>query len=688
MTRSTLWRGVFALKTFAAAMLALFVAFGTGMERPMWALTTVYVVSQPLSGAIRSKGTFRFVGTLIGAAVAVALTGLLAASPGVLTLALVGWFCLCGYLAAVDRTPRGYLYMLAGFTAVLAAMPGVSDPATVFQTAVARAQEIGLGVLAVVVVDALVFPSSVVPVLGAAVEAWLGSAERWMLDALANEPARRAASAAERRKLAADAARLDVLAVHLRFETAPELRSTAGVVAALRERTLLLLPTLSTIEDAARTLARDGAPLPAELAAFRDAFHAWVAAGSPPTEVPELERKLQASRGGAEAAGAWDRIVAAALWNALAALVALWSDCRALQRRLATGDAPLPAHLERAAATTRPALHRDHGLALWSAVSAALAFGVTAALWAVTQWPAGAGAALMALLMPMLVAGMDDPTPALAGTTKTMAAAAVFAGVYMYAVLPAVHSFPTLALALAVAFVPLGFLLADPAMAMPALLPIAQLSFDNGTVGDFASFANAQVATIIGLAIATVVIATVRAVGTDAGARRILRAGWAELAEIAAAPRDADRRRFTARMLDRLGLLVPRLATVEEGHEVASVDALTDLRTGLYLIALEEERSALPAAADRAVGEVLAGVAEHYARLRRRRRGIVPPPASLLGRVDAALATILAALGAGAGSNEAWEHPAVVALAGIRGGLFHGAAPFQPDPTSPLELAA
>ena len=67
------WQILFSLKAFAAAMLALYVAYSLNLERPYWAMTTVYVVSQPFTGAIRSKGVFRLGGTITGAAAGVSL---------------------------------------------------------------------------------------------------------------------------------------------------------------------------------------------------------------------------------------------------------------------------------------------------------------------------------------------------------------------------------------------------------------------------------------------------------------------------------------------------------------------------------------------------------------------------------------------------------------------------------------
>ena len=64
---------VFALKTFAAAMLALVIALWLDLPRPYWAMATVYITSQPLAGATSSKAFYRVLGTVLGASVTVAI---------------------------------------------------------------------------------------------------------------------------------------------------------------------------------------------------------------------------------------------------------------------------------------------------------------------------------------------------------------------------------------------------------------------------------------------------------------------------------------------------------------------------------------------------------------------------------------------------------------------------------------
>ena len=64
---------IFSLKTFAAALLALFIAFWLGLDDPRWALLTVFVVAQPDSGLVLAKSFYRIIGTAAGVLITVAL---------------------------------------------------------------------------------------------------------------------------------------------------------------------------------------------------------------------------------------------------------------------------------------------------------------------------------------------------------------------------------------------------------------------------------------------------------------------------------------------------------------------------------------------------------------------------------------------------------------------------------------
>src|SRR5215469_4977813 len=152
---------IFSINSFVAAMLALYIAFSIGLPRPYWAMLTVYITSQPLSGAVRSKAVYRVLGTFLGGTAAVALVPNLVNSPAVLSLALASWVGLCLYFSLLDRTPRSYIFMLAGYTAGIIGFPTVNAPQTIFDTALSRMEEITLGIVCATVVHTIFFPRSV-----------------------------------------------------------------------------------------------------------------------------------------------------------------------------------------------------------------------------------------------------------------------------------------------------------------------------------------------------------------------------------------------------------------------------------------------------------------------------------------------------------------------------------------------
>ena len=86
---------LFSLKCLLAASLGLYVSLRIGLNRPFWVIGTVYLVSQPLSGATLSRGLFRLLGTVGGAVATVVLVPRFANAPLVLSAALATWMALC-----------------------------------------------------------------------------------------------------------------------------------------------------------------------------------------------------------------------------------------------------------------------------------------------------------------------------------------------------------------------------------------------------------------------------------------------------------------------------------------------------------------------------------------------------------------------------------------------------------------
>jgi Fusaric acid resistance protein family len=123
-------------------------------------------------------------------------------------------------------------------------------------------------------------------------------------------------------------------------------------------------------------------------------------------------------------------------------------------------------------------------------------------------------------------------------------------------------------------------------------------------------------------------------------------------------------------MLDRLSLVVPRLAVSAEGADGAATSALADLRVGVNIIGLQHEAVDLTEQFRRAARTMLDAIAAHY-----RQRGLEQADAALLEVIDRAIAT--AAL-----DPATMTRDLLLQLGGIRRGLFPNARPYTRETAS------
>ncbi len=674
---------VFSVKTFAGAMLALFIGFGVGLPRPYWAMATAYIVAQPLTGAMRSKGVFRVCGTLLGACASVAMVPALANAPVLLCLALALWTGACLVLALLDRTPRSYVFMLAGYTAAIISFPSVTDPGAIFDTAVARTEEISLGILCTTVVGGVVLPRPVGPVLSLRIRAWLVDAARWSREALSGQPADEARLAA-RRKLASDMVEIDMLSTHLAYDISNQQRATRWV-RALQARMASLLPVLASIADRLAALRQGGVAVPPGVERILAELAGWIPAG-PRDAAPDFRRTIAELEPSIGADAGWREMMLSSLLLRLRELVDIWQDCRELWRHIERGGGALP---HRLAFRTEAALlrHRDPRMALLSGFAAAVAILLVCGFWIGSGWADGAVAAEMAAVACCFFAALDDPVPAILSFLFYSLVAIAIVAVYLFAVLPMVHDFVILALVLAPAFLFFGLLSANPATYAAGMALAANgatlMSLQDTYNADFAVFANNAIALVIGVASAAAVTRLIRSVGAEWSARRLMRAGWADLAEVASRPAGSrqgarERAALAGLMLDRLIIAVPRLALSDAGADAAARAMLADVRIGLNILDLQRHRRTLPGQAQGSIEALLLALARYF-HGRARRGGMVSShPAPLLDRIDAALASVAASPPA----SRRRLSGLLLALVGIRRGLFPGAPDYRPPDTS------
>jgi uncharacterized membrane protein YccC len=187
---------------------------------------------------------------------------------------------------------------------------------------------------------------------------------------------------------------------------------------------------------------------------------------------------------------------------------------------------------------------------------------------------------------------------------------------------------------------------------------------------DFASFLNGNLGQFVGLLFAIIVTAGLRSMGVDASARRLLVRTWRGLSSLARARQAPDKAAFAALLVDRLGMLTPKLAEAGERHDFVGVDALRDLRVGMNLVAVQTARPDLPPEGKRQLDAALDGVGDHFAALASGQSD--KPSADLLTRIDAALRGLSIAPAASAVQG-------VSGLVGLRRNLFPEAPAFVPE---------
>jgi uncharacterized membrane protein YccC len=678
------WRAwLFSFRSFAAAMIAMYIAFSADLPRPYWALASVYIASQPLSGATRSKAIFRLLGTLLGAAAAVALVPNLVNAPWLLSLALAGWVGTCLFFSLLDRTPRSYVFMLGGYTAAIIGFPSVANPGAIFDTASARVQEIGLGIVCATMVHSLVLPTPVGPAVAQRIREALRVAEGWIGIALAGE-ADAEVVMENRRRIAGAASELDLLDSFLAWD--PTQRLLAGhKLQQFRWRLLMLIPVITSIRDRVHSLRLTG-KIPPALEQILRSTRAWLRvedADLVPTG-KALRQRIGALEAGPELGADWSQLLTASLLLRLRDLTQLWEDCRQVEQQIREPGRRKATMIYPAEAELGAVRLVDFGMALWSGLAAAVAILICCALWIYGSWDDGAVAAELLAVICSFFAAQDNPVPAMLVFLKCTVVALFIDAVLLFGVLPQVHDFSTLVLVLAPVYLLFGVVIAMPRVAPigTAILVVGStlLSLDSFYDADFPTFINAGIAAVLGMMIAAVTTAIIRSVGAEESARRLMRQAWVEL-EAAALRRGArDRGVFAARMLDRVSLLMPRLASVDSmGPDTPVSRLLADLRVGLNIVDLRRARHELPEEARASVDTMLDALAAHF---RCHREGKSADPAALLAGIDAALGKVTM-LPDGPGRRDA-----LMGLVGVRSTLCHDAPPYRPIPPTPAPALA
>ncbi|MBW9076381.1 FUSC family protein [Rhizobium pusense] len=574
---------LFSAKSFAAAMLAYYISLRIGLPKPFWAIITVYIVSQTSAGASFSRGVYRFAGTLVGAIATVAIVPNFVNDPIVCSAVLAVWIGLCLFFSLLDRTPRAYAFVLAGYTASLIGFPSVLDPGAIFETASVRVQEISIGILCAVLIHRYILPKPMTGQFTGKLSATLRDARRLAGDALTGTPGE---NRWDRLQLTADLLALQALATHLPYDPAPA--PSRRILQLIHDRLARLLPLAAEIEDRVHALGLGDGDAPDELVALVGDVSVWVASVEPKdreagaAELIAHARSVQ-KRLGADVATPGDRF-AANVAGHLAEMIGLLQDCDRLGRAIAASG-----RLRDAASLHGPkrakgyVYHRDPWTAGRAALGAIVGILFGCAFWIWSAWPEGGMAVSILGVCCTLFGNFDAPVPFVVKYIVGSIYGVVISLIYSFVILPQVTDFGVLVAVLAPAFLFAGSLqarLPTTFMALGITLTVPILSaLGPYYTGDFATSLNSVIGLFAAVGFGAVSMSLFQTVPVDGAINRLLRLSRRDVGRraLGAAPNEAH---WMSLMIDRTALLLPRLRLTGKAYPDVLDDTLHHLRIG------------------------------------------------------------------------------------------------------------
>lgn len=653
----------YGVRTFAASMIALYIALLMQMPRPYWAMATVYIVSSPFLGPTSSKALYRAVGTFIGAAAAVLFVPMFVQSPYVLVVVIALWTGTLLFLSLHLRTANNYALMLAGYTLPLIALPVVNNPLGVWDVAEARTEEIFLGIAVAAVVGAMFWPRRLAPVFNDSVSKWFTDASTYSLRFLSRNVQPEEVSAL-RASMVATFNSLELMIGQLPHEgSRPQ---TVRNTKELRGRMIHLLPVVDALDDALYALERRTPELVDKFAPLLTATTEWL--GHKDADLDRwqaLKDQLEALQPASEELDDRKQLLFSNAIYRLGEWIDLWQDCRSLQYAIQCESQDSWRAVYRHWRLGRLSPFLDRGLMLYSAASTVTAIIVASVLWILLGWTDGGSAVILAAVACSFFASMDDPAPQIYRFFFWTAMSVVFASLYLFLVLPNLHDFPMLVLAFAVPFICVGTLTVKPQFYLGMLLTLVNtssfISIQGAYDADFLSFANSNLAGPMGLLFAFIWTLIARPFGAELAAKRLTRFSWRDIVGLSEPATLSEHRLLGIKMLDRLMQHLPRLAMTGQDSGVA----LREVRVALNLLDLLAHTPRVLGVPQVLLRQVVAEVGEYFkACLKAGER--LPAPSPLLMTLDRTRRAL-----SGAGDDETRRH-LLHALSGLRLALLPG----------------
>lgn len=591
---------IFACKTFVAGMLALFISFELDLINPMWSIGTVLIIASPYSGMVSSKCIYRLVGTAAGAIIALLLTPHFINTPWLFTIILALWVGFALYISLLDRTPRSYVFMLAGYSTAMIVYNAITyvDSYNIFDIALARVLEISVGVISTAVVSATFFPVHVGAMIKQRVIKTLQDLEN-IFEKLISAQDTNQNYTQILGVITRDASDIHALAVHLAYEKG-ELQGMTKPLQEMLHQVSLVVANLVAMSQRIKqleqmpltTLAPRLSQLRQQTLQFLNQ-EKQLTADNLRDLPPQFEQDFSEL---IAMASSEQKTVLAALKMDVRHFIANMLAVKLLWQQIQKGHKEIPSEIT-TITTKYPSLHRDHGIAVRGGISAVLITFIVTGAWILSGWKAGFMMAQMGAITACILTALDNPVPVLRIFIWGSIVSAGLVFIYAFGIFPHITHFWQLALVL----FPI-FLVAVSMMANQMLMPIGMVLGINTMMGlnlhnkysmDAVSYLDSSFAMILGVLVSLIVIDLVRAVSPDTSATRILSLHYQAMRQALTLSYGIDFKIHLRSMLDRVGVLNSKMVQNAE-LKYAIQNALIESASIVDLVRLQEIRQKLP----------------------------------------------------------------------------------------------
>ena len=596
---------LFALRTIAAGLLTLYLAFLFDLDQPKWSIMAVVIISQPLGGMVLARSFGQVIGTTMGAVVAVATMAVFpqAPLPFITTLAL--WLALCTAGGTLLRYTRSQAFVLSGYTAVVIALLAIPDPDGTFLLAVTRVTETLLAVACVCVVSLLTArPEAVARDYFAKIDQITK-----LLATHASAVLRTEESEADfqrrQMQLLGQISALEGVRRHLYFD-APRLRSANGLVQLLGNQLVLRTARLTALRHQRLLLTErwEGA-LPEEIQRLRAEELAFL------DELAQQGRSLSSEKRHhfTSLRQRFDELA----YRAEQLTEAMPATLRSLAWSLRWEQARLLQQLEQilelsdAIQSGRPAssvfrgqenpLHLDFTLATMNAIRAFSAILVAGLIWIETGWDGARGGMVLLGILCSLMSTFPRPLLVVQSYARGFGLALLASALLQFMFVPMISNFEMLALLLAPLLYAVAVGLSSPpttgtgmGLGLTTFLLLGPVNVGPGqnTAIQWFEFAGAYTcATVLGLS----VYALIFPFRPVLRMRRLFKENCEQVYALLKVPAtDENQFAFESRMVDRLTMMLGLLpATQDQGSRDVFEVSLGCMALGIALNQLRQQ---------------------------------------------------------------------------------------------------